>query len=214
MRIAGWPKKEENEKNRFSVQLSTFSAAAENCISAEKVRKRRRRRNAKAAKMRKILALYFEEKRLPFQFNDLAAPSNCGAAMGEFFRECCTQYSIFLSSRNFKILGGSSLLDSIVYKWTWYSIFWVKLIFPRVSEFYSTYSTLKLQTFLNNIEFKGTQKLSTRLDIFKSFPDSILDSTRLDFCRGGVPISELAHGWHTRSRTTFSVIAMRSKTEV
>ena len=130
-------------------------------------------------KWEKYWCFILKKKRLPFQFNDLAAPSNCGAAMGEFFWECCTRYSVFLSSRSFKILGGSSLLDSIMYKWTWYSIFWVKLIFPRVSEFYLKNLTLKLQRTSTNIEFKGTQKLSTRLDIFKSFPDSILDSARL-----------------------------------
>ena len=179
MRIAGWPKKEENEKNRFSVQLSTLSAAAETAFPPKKSEKGEEEEMQRQQKWEKYWCFILKKKRLPFQFNDLAAPSNCGAAMGEFFWECCTRYSVFLSSRSFKILGGSSLLDSIMYKWTWYSIFWVKLIFPRVSEFYLKNLTLKLQRTSTNIEFKGTQKLSTRLDIFKSFRDSILDSARL-----------------------------------
>ena len=100
----------------------------------------------------------------------------------------------FFEFEEFQYTRRSSLLDSTVNRWTRYSSFSSKIDFHRVTEFYSKYSTLKHARITSNIEFKVTRKSSTRLAIFKSFPDSVLDSTRFDFCRGGVPIGKLAHG--------------------
>ena len=151
-------------------------------------------------KWEKYWCFILKKKRLPFQFNDLAAPSNCGAAMGEFFRECCTRYSIFLSSRNFKILRGTSLLDLTMYKWTWYPIFWVKLISHEFQSF--TQSTWPLN-------FKELQLISSsrvlknwvlNSILLKVFPTRYL--TRLDFCQRGVPIGKLALGCYGGSKKT------------
>ena len=88
-------------------------------------------------------------------------------------------YSIldFFEFEEFQYTRRSSLLDSTVNRWTQYSSFSSKINFHRVTEFYSKYSTLKHARITSNIEFKVTRKSSTRLAIFKSFPDSILDST-------------------------------------
>ena len=113
---------------------------------------------------------------------------------GRVFSGALSSILDFFEFEEFQYTRRSSLLDSTVYRWTRYSSFSSKIDFHRVTEFYSKYSTLKHARITSNIQFKVTRKSSTRLAIFKSFPDSVLDSTRFDFCRGGVPIGKLAHG--------------------
>ena len=113
---------------------------------------------------------------------------------GRVFSGALSSILDFFEFEEFQYTRRSSLLDSAVNRWTRYSSFSSKIDFHRVTEFYWKYSTLKHERIMSNIEFKVTRKSSTRLAIFKSFPDSVLDSTRFDFCRGGVPIGKLAHG--------------------
>ena len=113
---------------------------------------------------------------------------------GRVFSGALSSILDFFEFEEFQYTRRSSLLDSTVNRWTRYSSFSSKIDFHRVTEFYSKYSTLKHARITSNIEFKVTRKSSTRLAIFKSFPDSVLDLTRFDFCRGGAPIGELAHG--------------------
>ena len=86
-------------------------------------------------------------------------PFSFSSSYGRVFLGAPTSIFNFFKFEELKNTWRLSLLNSTMYRWT-------RLDFLRVSGFYSKYLATKFK-------YKGTQKSGTRLNIFKSFPDSI-----------------------------------------